>query len=154
MPRYIVDTNLYIEASRRDDIADQLKSFYARFLPYVHLHAVVAQELLAGAVTAELERDTKAEYIEPFESVGRVITPTYRAWKRAGEIMARLVRKKKLNPGGFKASFLGDCLIAASAREHGFVLVTRNTQDFELIRTVEPLMVLPPWPNIVLTPSF
>ncbi len=147
MRKYIVDTNLYIEATRNENAADQLKGFYARFLPLVHLHSVVVQELLAGAVSKELEQDTKAEFIEPFESVGRVITPTYRAWRRAGEIMARLVRSKQLSAGGFKPSFVGDCLIAASAREHGFVLVTKNTEDFELIRTVEPLAVMPPWPS-------
>jgi predicted nucleic acid-binding protein len=79
VPRYVVDTNLYIEATRSDDAADQLKSFYARFLPHVHLHSVVAQELLAGAVTTQLERDTQAEFIEPFQAVGRVITPSHRA---------------------------------------------------------------------------
>lgn len=147
MRKYIVDTNLYIEATRNEDAADQLKGFYARFLPSVHLHSVVVQELLAGAVSPELERDTRAEFIQPFESVGRLITPTHRAWRRAGEIMARLVRNRQLSPGGFKPSFLGDCLIAASAREHGFVLVTKNTDDFELIQTVEPLMVEPPWPS-------
>jgi predicted nucleic acid-binding protein len=147
VPRYIVDTNLYIEATRNDEAADRLKSFYARFLPHVYLHSVVAQELLAGAVTTQLERDTRAEFIEPFQAVARVITPSPRAWLRAGEIMARLVRQKKLGPGGFKPSFLGDCLIAASAREHGFVLVTRNTQDFELIRTLEPIQAVPPWPD-------
>ncbi len=146
MPRYVVDTNLYIEATRSDEAADGLKRFYARLLPYVHLHSVVAQELLAGAMAPDLERETQAGFIEPFEAVGRTITPTHRTWKRAGEIMARLVRKKRLSPGGFRRSFVNDCLLAASAREHGFVLVTRNTQDFELIRTVEPMDVLPPWP--------
>jgi toxin FitB len=147
VPRYIVDTNLYIEATRNDDAADRLKAFYAHHLPFVHLHAVVVQELLAGAVSAQLARDTRRSYIEPFEAVGRVITPGYATWRRVGEIMAKLVRRKLLAPGGSRASFLGDCLIAASAREHGFMVVTKNHSDFELIAQVEPVTIVPPWPS-------
>jgi predicted nucleic acid-binding protein len=145
--RYVLDTHLYIEATRSDEAADDLKRFYARFLPHVHLHSVVAQELLAGAVSPSLERATQAEYIEPFEAVGRLLTPSHRAWKRAGEIVAQLVRRKEISPGGFRRSFLNDCLLAASVREHGFVLVTRNTTDFDLIRSIEQVEVVPPWPS-------
>jgi predicted nucleic acid-binding protein len=144
--KYVVDTNLYIEATRSEDAADHLDAFHARVLPYIHLHSVVAQELLAGAVRPEVERRLRDSLVRPFEKVGRVLTPTHRCWKRAGEIMARLVRAKKLSPGGFGPSFVNDCLIAASAREHGFVLVTRNVRDFQLIGTVEPVEVIAPWP--------
>lgn len=146
MRKYVVDTNLYIEASRSDEAADALKEFYARFLPHVHLHSVVAQELLAGAVAPALERDTQAGYLDPFEAVGRVITPTHRTWKRAGAIVVRLVRAKRLSHAGIPRSFLNDCLLAASSREYGFVLITRNASDFDLIRSIEPMDVLPPWP--------
>lgn len=146
MPKYVVDTNLYIEATRDDKAADALNAFYARTLPSIHLHSVVAQELLAGAIRPELERRLREAVVRPFETVGRVLTPTHETWKRAGEILARLVREKKVSPGGFRPSFLNDCLIAASAREHGFVLITRNVNDFELIGTVTPVRVLPPFP--------
>ncbi|HYT72074.1 MAG TPA: hypothetical protein VEK78_11880, partial [Gemmatimonadales bacterium] len=43
---------------------------------------------------------------------------------------------------------LNDCLIAASTREHGFVLVTRNTAYFARIRQVEPGVAYEaPWPD-------
>ena len=146
MPKYVVDTNLYIEATRSDEAADDLNAFHGRFLPHIHLHSVVAQELLAGAVRPELERRVREKFVRPFEEEGRVLTPTHRSWTRAGEIMARLVRAKKLSPGGFKPSLVNDCLIAASAREFGFIVVTRNEQDFALIGSVERVKVLPPWP--------
>jgi predicted nucleic acid-binding protein len=146
VPKYVVDSNLYIEATRSDEAADDVNAFHARFLPQIHLHSVVAQELLAGAPTADLERTIRERFLRSFDSVGRVLTPTHRSWKRAGEIIARLVREKKLSRGGFEPSFVNDCLIAASAREHGFTIVTRNTHDFELIGSVEPLQVQPPWP--------
>lgn len=147
MPKYVVDTNLYIESTRSDTAADDLNAFHARFLPHIHLHSVVAQELLAGAERAELERRLREKFLRPFEAVGRVLTPTHRSWTRAGEIMARLVRAKKVSPGGFRPSFVNDCLIAASAREFGFIVVTRNLRDFEMIGSVEAVKVLPPWPE-------
>lgn len=147
MTKYVLDTNLYIEASRNDEVADALNAFQERALPRIHLHSVVVQELLAGAVHPEVERRLIARLVRPFEAVGRVITPTHRTWTRAGQIIARLVREKRLSPGGVARSFINDCLLAASAREHGFVLVTRNVGDFELIRSIEPLAHAPPWPE-------
>lgn len=148
MRPYVVDTNLYIEATRNDAAAAELDLFYAHSRARVHLHSVVAQELLAGSTNPALKRKTHAEFIKPFEAVGRIITPTHGAWKRAGEIMAELVHAGRLTPGEFGRGFVNDCVLAASAREHGFVLVTRNTRDFELIRTVEPADVVAPWPPI------
>jgi predicted nucleic acid-binding protein len=143
---YVVDTNLYVEALRSDAAAVDLDGFYAEHLPRVHLHSVVAQELLGGGIDPRAARRIFRGFIKPFEAVGRIITPTHRAWKRAGEIMAELVRAGRLTPGGFGRGFVNDCVLAASAREHGFVLVTRNTRDFELIRSVEPAEVVAPWP--------
>lgn len=76
------------------------------------------------------------------------MTPSHHTWLRAALIIARLVEGRQMSPGGFTRSFLNDCLIAASAREQGFILVTRNTRDFELITQVEPgLRYIPPWPK-------
>ncbi len=145
--KYVLDTNLYIEASRSDEAADALNAFQQRSLPQIHLHSVVAQELLAGAVQPDVERRLLARLVKPFEAVGRVITPTHGTWKRAGQIVARLRRERRLSAGGLARSFTNDCLLAASARQHGFVLVTRNVGDFELIRSVETLEVAAPWPE-------
>lgn len=147
MPRYVVDTNAYVQATRDASAADALKTFYARFLPHVYLHSVVAQELLAGAITAAQKRSADREFIMPFESVGRVITPTHRTWKRSGQIVAELVRRKKLSPGGVAVSFINDCVLAASAKENDFVIVTRNTRDFAMIHTIEPFQFVAPWPK-------
>ena len=51
------------------------------------------------------------------------------------------------SPGGFGRSFFNDCVIAASAREHGFVLVTRNAADSERIAEVEPFPFTEPYPG-------
>lgn len=146
MPKYVLDTNIYVYATRSEDWNRALESFYWSFAPFVYLHSVVASELLAGSIQSNLERKTKARFIEPFESVGRVITPGHSAWKRAGRIIARLVRDRKLSPQDIKRSFANDCILAASQRDHGFVLVTDNIEDFKLIGSVEPVEVTAPWP--------
>jgi predicted nucleic acid-binding protein len=145
--RYVVDTSLYVDATHLTSAADELKAFYARFLPSVHLHSLVAQELLHGAIDPVDERDLRAKYIEPFESVGRVITPAHSTWMRASVIALELIRRKRITREAVVGSLFTDCLIAASAREHGFILVTRNTRDFRLIRQVEPFTFVEPWPT-------
>lgn len=148
MTRYVIDTNLYVEAIRRDDANAALAAFQRRFAPLLHQHSTVAQELLAGAQEEALHRRYHEIWVEPFEDLGRVITPDHGAWVRAALIMTRLVERGSMQPGGFSRRFLNDCLIAASAREYGFVLITRNTRDFDLIRQVEPrLATEAPWPG-------
>lgn len=147
MTRYVLDTNLYIDATRGTRANRALVEFFTRHTPRIHLHSVVAGELLAGATARGLEAKTRRAFLAPLEAVGRVLTPSHEAWKRAGAILAGLVRGGVVSPGGFGRSFFNDCLIAASAREHGFVLITSNTADFERISTVEPFSFRGPWPD-------
>jgi predicted nucleic acid-binding protein len=72
--------------------------------------------------------------------------PTYKAWRRSGEVVAELIRARRLSRTGMKPSFLNDVLLAASCREHGVTLITRNRADFEMIATVEPVQFTDPWP--------
>ncbi|HEX2091535.1 MAG TPA: type II toxin-antitoxin system VapC family toxin [Longimicrobiaceae bacterium] len=148
MPKYVIDTNLYVEAITTDEGNEALSAFQRRFAPFLFQHSTVAQEILAGARSEAGYRRYHEAVVAPFEDLGRIITPSHASWTRAALLMARLVERGKMSPGGFSRSFLNDCLIAASAREHGFVLVTRNTTDFALIRQVEPrLEYTPPWPE-------
>jgi predicted nucleic acid-binding protein len=147
VPRYVLDTNLYVRAARSDEWNGALEAFYASFAPFVYLHSVVATELLAGCTNDLLERRTQTRLIEPFEARGRVVTPSHGAWKRSGRLIATLIGQKRISPNGIQRSFLNDCLLATSAREHGYTLITDNLADFELIRTVTPVDVVPPWPE-------
>lgn len=147
MRRFVLDTNLYIEAARDRTRAEELAQFSSAFLPSLYLHAVVVQELLAGAVSAEWRREIERVIVGPFERRGRIIVPSYRAWKRSGEIVAELIAKKKIPPGGMSRSFMNDVILAASCKESGLILVTRNVRDFERIATVEDLNVVKPWPG-------
>lgn len=147
MPRYILDSGLYIRATREDAWNSALEAFAWNFAPFIFLHSTVAAELLAGAVTPVLERRTQERFIAPFEGTRRVITPTHRTWKQAALVIAQLVRLKKLSPNGIDRSFPNDCLIAASAREMGLTVVTENQRDFRLIASVLPVEFCPPWPQ-------
>ncbi|MGH2598801.1 MAG: type II toxin-antitoxin system VapC family toxin [Gemmatimonadales bacterium] len=148
MPKYVIDTNLYVEAITTDEGNEALAAFQRRFAPFLFQHSTVAQEILAGGRGEARYREYYEDWIAPFEDLGRVIVPSHGSWVRAALIMVRLVESGRMRPGGFSRSFLNDCLIAASAREHGFVLVTRNTTDFALIGQVEPrLEYTPPWPE-------
>src|SRR5919198_75345 len=145
---YVVDTNLYGEAITSDRGNAALAAFQRRFAPFLFQHSTVAQEILAGARQEADYHQYHEDWVAPFEELGRIIAPSHESWVRAALIMVRLVERGKMSRGGFSRSFLNDCLIAASAREHGFVLVTRNTADFALIGQVESrLEYTPPWPE-------
>ena len=146
MPKYVLDTNLYIAANRDRVAADSLVGFYAANLPATYLHATVAQELMLGALDAAGRRQVREAYLRPFEARGRVIVPSYEAWVRSGELVATLVERGALSPGGFTRSFLNDALLAASCREHGVTLITSNIRDFVQLQQVERFEFAAPWP--------
>jgi predicted nucleic acid-binding protein len=147
MALYVIDTNLYVAADRELAWAEELERFVTAHLPFIHFHAVVAQELLAGAIDQRREKLVEDSLIKPFERRGRILVPSFPAWKGAGRILSQLVHRKLMSPGGFKRSFLNDCLLAASCREVGATLVTLNQEDFELIRQVLRFEFTEPWPN-------
>jgi len=145
--RYVVDSNLYIEAIRDPRAAAGLAEFAVAYAPNLLLHAVVAQELIAGATSASSRRRLERELLDPLERRGRLVVPTYAAWKRSGEIIAELIGRGDLSVGGIPRSFPNDAVIAASCREAGITLITRNRTDFDRIRKVEQVEIAPPWPR-------
>ena len=147
MRRFVLDTNLYVRATRDPAWAEEMAAFIARHLSRITLHAVVAQEVLAGAVDGRRERDIERALIRPFARRGRLLTPGFGEWKRAGLVVARLAQKRLISRNGFTRSFTNDCLLAASCRAHGCSLITSNLRDFSLIRQIEPVEILAPWPS-------
>jgi predicted nucleic acid-binding protein len=145
--QFVLDTNVYIAGDRDTGWAEELARFSSAFLPSIHFHSVVAQELLAGAVNARRRRLVEESLVNPFERRGRVVTPTFAAWKDAGRVVSQLVERKLISAGGFKRSFLNDCLLATSCREKGLCLITLNRSDFDLIDEVYRFDYLEPWPD-------
>ena len=147
MTRFVLDSNLYIEAIRDATKAPGLAEFTVASLAQIILHAVVVQELLAGAVSESARRDVYRDLVQPFERRGRILTPSYHAWRRSGEIVATLIDRGELTVGGVPRSFTNDAVLAASCREEGVTLITRNRRDFERIQRLERFRFVDPWPT-------
>jgi hypothetical protein len=79
VPKYVLDTNIYLRSTRDDEWNRALEAFFLAFTAEIYLHSVVALELLAGAVNPELERSTQKRFIRPFERRDRVFTPSHGA---------------------------------------------------------------------------
>ena len=141
--RYTVDTSLYVDAIRTIEGNGALAAFHAGYAPFEYLSAVVVQELRAGVRGAAATK-LEAGIIAPFERRGRLITPSYPAWKEAGRVLAELVA-----PSGWASvtrSFVNDVLLAMSCRESGIVLVTNNLRDCARIAAVKAFDYVAPWP--------
>lgn len=128
--KYALDTNVFIGAMRDADEGIRLKTFHTRHVATEYLSAVVAMELRAGANTPKAASDLQRFLLNPFETRGRVFAPGYTAFLTAGRLLATL--------RDYSASLRFDVLIAASCREAGITLVTKNSRDFERIRQVMP----------------
>jgi len=142
--RFAIDTNLYVDALRTETGKVALRAFQAAFAPFIHLSAVVVQELRAGARDRAAD-GLDANIIAPFERRDRVFVPSYSAWRESGRILAQLVNPKDWR--SVTRSFVNDTLLAMSCREAGIVLVTSNVTDFERIAAVREFDFVSPWPS-------
>ena len=141
--RYTVDTSLYIDALRTDDGRAALQAFHAAYAPFERLSAVVVHELRAG-VRGRAATVLEDAVVAPFERRGRVLAPSFAAWKEAGRVLSELIAPTEWR--GVTRSFVNDALLAMSCRESGIVLVTKNVRDFARIAAVRPFDFVPPWP--------
>ena len=141
--RYILDTNLYLDAMRTADGNAALRAFHAAYAPFEHLSAVVVQELRAG-VRGRAAALLESAIVTPFERRGRLVTPSYAAWKETGRVLAELVDGAEWRT--VSRSFVNDVLLAMSCREAGIVLVTKNLRDCARISTVRRFDYAGPWP--------
>lgn len=140
--KYALDTNHFIDALRNADDEARLLAFHERYAPAEFLSAVVALELRAGARSLIEAANLQRHLFAPFERRGRVFAPSYSTWKVAGAAVAKL-RGTQLT-----RAFYNDILLAASCREHGVTLLSRNAADFERIRRVLRFEFLPDWPAL------
>jgi len=131
MRSFILDSQMLIRAIRHEQEAERYRTFLSASL--VYLCSVVAQEVLAGARDYEMRR-LRREFLEPFENVKRLATPSHRGWTEAGLILREMRRR------GFTvtSSLTNDVLIAVSATEKGATLVHDNSRDFEAIKKLYP----------------
>jgi predicted nucleic acid-binding protein len=138
---FTLDTNVVVDALRRPQELDRLKTFLSWALPSTVLSSIVTAELTAGARTDRARHALDRLFLGAFERRGRVLAPSPAAWRRMGALVGQL------GPAGLRASRQNDVLLAVQAREWGWTLVTRN-RDFDALRPrVSGLKVAAPFPE-------
>jgi predicted nucleic acid-binding protein len=145
--KYVLDTNCFIDATHDSSARIAFESFCVQAAPGLHLSAVVAAELRAGAGASlsTLERVVLA----PYTRRGRLLTPSAGSWEALGTTLASLVARDGLVLSQMRRSFVFDILVAHSCREAGAILVSSNTRDLERIARVFAFDFVAPYPKLL-----
>ena len=146
--KYALYTNMFIEGFRNEEAQAEVFAFLNRALPITYLSAVVMQELAAGARTARSARDVQRGIFEPFERRGRVFAPSNAAFASSGRAVSAIAAREGWQLLDDKPSFLNDALIAASCRERGITLITRDRDFKRLAPFVKGFRYAAPWPAV------
>ena len=147
MRKYVLDTNLYVQAFRNVGAAGELEEYYAALGPATFVSSIVLHELLAGSSTPVKAKEIREKLVGALIRAGRVITPSHAAWELAGEALARMAREEPRELRTVPKSLVNDFLLAASCRESGVTLVTDNRADFSLIQKYLKHSHVGPWPR-------
>jgi predicted nucleic acid-binding protein len=146
MRKFVLDTQLFIDAFR-DPIANEaLQQFHRACAPFEYLSVVVAQKLRAGVRREQDRKTLERNVLGVFERSGPTFTPSAGAWQRSGDLLSDIARREGLEISRVSKSFANDVLLALSCRETGCVLVTGNDRDFFRIRRFTPFEYVKPWP--------
>ena len=140
MAGIVFDTSVYISAIRRGDAgildlrrASRMQGDNSQPL---WLSAVVLSELLIGAVDRTARRRL-LEMEREFVRVNRLLVPQQSDWRLSGEVLS-LIGQQSGYEQVRRARMTNDALIAMSVARNGFVVLTRNPQDFEQIAKFRP----------------
>lgn len=135
MAGIIFDTSVYISAIRSGDagILDLRRAsrMGAENSQPLWLSAVVLSELLIGAVDRTARRRL-LEMEKEFVRVNRLLVPQRSDWRLSGEVLS-LIGQQSGYEQVRRARMTNDALIAMSVARNGFVVLTKNPQDFEQI---------------------
>ncbi len=145
--KYTLDTNIFIDGFRNKEAQAEVFAFLNRALRFTYLSAVVMQELAAGARTTQAARDVRQGILEPFERRRRVFAPSSAAFADSGRVLAAIASSEGWQMLDDKPSLLNDALIAASCREHGITLITKDGDFKRLSSFVRGFRYAAPWPT-------
>lgn len=146
--KYVLDTQLFINAFRDPVANEELQRFHRAFSPFEHLSVIVAQELRAGVKRPTDLKVLERNVLRIYERAGRTITPSADAWHRSGDLLAEMARQGGLEIARVSKAFGNDVLLALSCHEAGCVLVTDNERDFHRIRRLVQFDFMKPWPPL------
>jgi predicted nucleic acid-binding protein len=144
--KYTLDTNVFIDGFRTDEAQAEVFAFLNRALPFTYLSAVVMQELAAGARTTDAARYLQRGVFEPFQRRRRVFAPSSTAFAESGRVLAAVAAREGWHRLDEKPSLLNDSLIAASCREQGITLITKDADFRRLAPFVKGFRYAAPWP--------
>jgi len=144
--KYALDTNIFIDGFRSEDAQAEIFAFLNRALPFTYLSAVVMQELAAGARTTEVARDLQRGVFDPFERRRRVFAPSSTAFVESGRALAAIAAGEGWQTFDENRSLLNDALIAASCREQGITLITKDGDFKRLSPFAKGFHYAAPWP--------
>ena len=145
--KYVLDTQLFINAFRDPVVNEELQRFHRAFSPFEHFSVIVAQELRAGVRRPRDRKTLERNVLKVFLRANRTITPSPDAWHRSGDVLAEMARQDGLEIARVSKAFANDVLLALSCREAGCVLVTDNERDFQRIRRLLQFDYMKPWPG-------
>lgn len=145
--KFVLDTQLFIQAFRDRSANDALQNFHRAFAPFEYLSVIVAQELRAGIRRPQDRKALEKNVLRVFARANRTMTPTADAWHRSGDLLAQMVRTEGLEIARVSKAFANDILLALSCREAGCVLVTDNERDFARIQRFTQFEFMKPWPG-------
>lgn len=146
--KYVLDTQLFINAFRDPAANERLQQFHRAFSPFEHFSVIVAQELRAGVKRLQDRKTLERHVLAIFTRAGRMITPSADAWHRSGDLLAHMARREGLEIARVSKAFTNDVLLALSCREAGCVLVSDNAKDFQRIQRFVQFEFTKPWPGL------
>ena len=94
--KYILDTQLFIQAFRDRAANEVLQQFHRVFAPFEYLSVIVAQELRSGIRRPEDRRALEHHVLNVFGRANRTITPSADAWQKSGDLLAEMARTEGL----------------------------------------------------------
>lgn len=132
---YLIDTNVLSELKKRQPCPAVVEWFSQRPASSLYLSVLTLGELRKG-IEAMTEGTRKTAFLDWLENdllhyfAGRILSIDARTADRWGRLCAMAARPLPAI----------DSLLAATALEHGLILVTRNRGDFDLpgIRVIDP----------------
>ena len=145
--KYVLDTQLFINAFRDPVVNEALQQFHRAFSPFEHFSVIVAQVLRAGVQRPQDRKALERNVLKVFQRANRTITPSAAAWHKSGDLLAEMARQEGLEIARVSKAFANDVLLALSCREAGCVLVTDNERDFQRIRRFVQFDFMKPWPG-------
>jgi predicted nucleic acid-binding protein len=145
--KFTCDTNVLVDVLRDRSAEEAFRVFLSRFSHLTYLSAVVMLELRAGARTARQVRLLEQDVIRRFSGVNRVFAPSADAFSAAGRLLATAATREGWTAEAHP-SLVHDALLAASCRESGVTLITRD-KDFGRFKThLRGWRFVAPWPEV------